>query len=114
LKIDVGLHAGAAGPSGAVLGRAWAVHAGPKLWDAGQSTTSGDQREQTHGDLLTVPQHEIGQDHEADGLMAQTLAAGTRHDPSSGGDLFDVAALDRVFADSRTSLAVPFADGPVP
>ncbi|MBI1918115.1 MAG: hypothetical protein HYS12_25775 [Planctomycetes bacterium] len=58
--------------------------------------------------------HLLGQEHEANGLMAETLAAGTLRDPSSGFDLLDVAALDRVFADSRTSLAAPFLDGSVP
>ncbi len=42
--------------------------------------------------------HLFGQDHEVDGLMANTLAAGTRLAP--------LAALDQVFAD--------LADGDAP
>ena len=39
-------------------------------------------------DLLTVLMHEVGhllgRGHETDGLMAETLAAGTRRTPESG------------------------------
>jgi membrane-associated phospholipid phosphatase len=49
---------------------------------AGRFTRPGNQGEQGRMDLLTVPEHEIGQQlargHEASGDMQDTLAAGTR------------------------------------
>jgi len=43
--------------------------------------------------------------------MAETLTPGTRRVPCSGSDMVDVAVLDQVFADRKTSLTVPFLDG---
>src|SRR5262249_44702770 len=85
----------------------WGWFVDPTPHDDSEFTTPGDQGERNRMDLLTVLEHELGHllgfEHETDGLMAQTLTVGTRRDPSSGGNLFDVAALDRVFADSGTS-----------
>jgi hypothetical protein len=96
-------------------GWGWFVDTTPH--DDSEFATPGDQGEHSRMDLLTILEYEVGHllghDHEAEGLMALTLPAGTRHDLSSGADLFDVAALDRVFADSRMALAAPFADGSV-
>jgi hypothetical protein len=96
-------------------GRGWFY---PTPFDDAEFTTpaghprSGSQGEQDRMDLLTALAHELGhllgRDHEADGLMAQTLTAGTRRAPSSGSVPMDVA-LDRMFADGQTSLAAPFA-----
>jgi hypothetical protein len=41
--------------------------------------------------------------------MAEMLMAGTRRVPGLGSDLMDVAALDPVFADGRSSRAAPCA-----
>src|SRR5262249_2646565 len=96
----------------------WGWFIDPTPADAREFTTPGNQGEQNRMDLLTLLEHEtghlLGHDHEAEGLMAPTLRDGRRHDPSSGGILFDVAALDRVFSDPSTTLAVPCADDPVP
>jgi hypothetical protein len=46
------------------------------------------------------------------GAMDDALTAGTRPAPSPGSDLFDVAVLDQVFADSAVSPAAPSLDGP--
>ena len=56
-------------------------------------------------DLLTVLAHEVGhllgQDHEADGVMAETLTAGTRLTPSAHAtDWF--AAVDVVFSEKSS------------
>jgi hypothetical protein len=51
-------------------------------------TTPGNQGEQRHMDLLTVLEHELGHllgyDHEAAGVMADTLQAGMRRAPTTG------------------------------
>ena len=54
----------------------------PTPWDDTEFTAPGDQGEQGRMDLLTVLEHELGhllgRDHEADGVMQETLAARTR------------------------------------
>jgi hypothetical protein len=50
-------------------------------------------------------------EHTASGVRAATLATDTRRVPSAGSDLVDVAVLDRIFADGRTSLTAAFLDG---
>src|SRR5262249_23479689 len=64
-------------------GWGWFVDRTPR--DDSEFTTPGDQGEQNHMDLLTVLMHEMGHvlglDHDADGVMQETLTAGTRRDP---------------------------------
>src|SRR5207249_8650877 len=73
-------------------GWGWFVDATPG--DDGEFTTPGDQREQGRMDLLTVLEHEIGHllghDHEAAGVMQETLTAGTRRtvEPVAAADGF--------------------------
>jgi hypothetical protein len=60
----------------------WGWFADATPWDDFEFTTPGDQGEQGRMDLLTVLEHEIGHllghVHEADGVMQDTLTAGTR------------------------------------
>jgi hypothetical protein len=89
-------------------GWGWFVDSTPH--NDSEFTMPGDQGEQHRMGLLTVLTHELshllGQGHEADGLMAEPLTAGTRRVRSSGSNSFDVAGLDGVFTDSKTSFAV--------
>ncbi len=69
-------------------------------------TTPGNQGKQHRMDLLTVLVHEIGhlldQEHEADGVMAETLSAGTRLTPLV--DATDwLAAVDVAFSKKSSS-----------
>jgi len=52
----------------------------------------------------------VGLDHDEDGVMAETLAAGTRRVPYAGSDLMDVAVLDRLFVGGGPSLAALCTD----
>jgi hypothetical protein len=60
----------------------WGWFVDPTPGDDSEFTTPGDQSEQHRMDLLTVLEHEVGhllgREHEANGVMAETLAAGTR------------------------------------
>lgn len=73
----------------------------PTPGDDSKFTTPGNQGEMHRIDLLTVLMHEIGHllghDHEADGVMAETLTAGTR------------SALNSNAAASRSAADMPFA-----
>ena len=66
-------------------GWGWFVDATP--WDDSEFATPGNQGEQNRVDLLSALMHEmghkLGSDHHADGLMAESLAAGTRLVPDS-------------------------------
>ena len=65
-------------------GWGWFVDATPS--DDSEFTTPGNQGEKDRMDLLTVVMHELGhllgQDHDAGGVMAETLAAGKRRTES--------------------------------
>jgi Matrixin len=80
-------------------GWGWFVDATPN--NDSEFTTAGNQGEQQRIDLLTVVMHELGhllgRGHDANGVMAETLAAGVRrtdleHD--------DAALADQVFSKS--------------
>jgi probable HAF family extracellular repeat protein len=72
-------------------GWGWFVDSTPG--DDSEFTTDGDQGEQGRIDLLTVLMHEIGHllghEHETDGVMTETLTAGTRSSPISDADAAD-------------------------
>ena len=95
----------------------WGWFVDPTPWNDSEFTTPGDQGEQNRMDLLTALDHELGHllgfDHEATGVMEDTLATGTRRVPSSASDLVDVAVLDWIFADGQTSRAAPPTDSSV-
>src|SRR5262249_41538995 len=65
---------------GNAAGWGWFVDRTP--WEDSEFTTPGDQGEQGRMDLLTVLMHELGHvlglDHDAGGVMAETLSPGTR------------------------------------
>jgi hypothetical protein len=65
-------------------------------WDDSEFTTPGNQGEQNRMDLLTVLAHEIGHllghEHEADGVMQETLSQGERLTPH-GVDVHDYSWL---------------------
>ena len=79
-------------------GWSWCVDATPK--SDSEFLRPGDQGEQNRIDLLTVVMHELGhlfgRDHDGDGLMAETLAAGVR--PTELDD--HVASLDEIVEQS--------------
>src|SRR5262249_33922776 len=77
-----------------------------------QFTTPGDQGDQDHRDMLFVLTSDPGQLLEHESVVDDALTASTRPVPSLGSDLFEVAVLDQLFADSETGLAGPFLDGP--
>jgi hypothetical protein len=93
----------------------WGWFVDPTPWEDSEFTTPGNQGEQHRMDLLTVLEHELGHllgfDHQATGVMEDTLATGARRVPSSASDRVDVAVLDRIFAEGQTSFADPFTDG---
>jgi hypothetical protein len=64
----------------------WGWFVDPTPWDDSEFTTPGDQGEQNHIDLLTVVMHEMGHvlgyEHEATGVMQDTLSAGVRELPN--------------------------------
>lgn len=67
-------------------GWGWYIDATPE--DDNEFLWPGNQGEKHRIDLLTVLMHEMGHilgvEHQEQGLMAETLAAGTRHSPENG------------------------------
>ncbi len=65
----------------------WGWFVDPTPHDDSEFLLAGDQGEQNRMDLLTVVMHELGHvlgfDHDEEGLMAETLAPGTRLLPTS-------------------------------
>src|SRR5262249_9525105 len=57
-------------------------------WEDSEFSTPGDQGEQNRMDLLTVLMHELGHvlglDHDDDGVMGESLAAGVPDCPNRG------------------------------
>ena len=68
----------------------WGWFVDPTPWGDSEFTSPGNQGEQNRMDLLTVIEHEIGhllgRDHDEEGVMAETLAAGTRPGATRGPD----------------------------
>jgi hypothetical protein len=81
-------------------GWGWFVDQTP--WDDSEFATPGNQGEQNRMDLLTVLEHEVGhllgKEHEATGVMQETLAPGIRLVPGSGHDW--LAVVDHLRADA--------------
>ncbi len=81
-------------------GWGWYVDATPN--DDSEFTTPGNQGEQGKMDLLTGLAHQIGhllgQDHADDGVMAETLMAGTRRMPLASTDIDWLAAAHVLFS----------------
>jgi hypothetical protein len=70
----------------AASARAWGWFVDPTPWDDSEFSTPGNQGEQNRMDLLTALMHEMGHvlgyEHEATGVMQDTLAAGVRESPN--------------------------------
>ena len=81
-------------------GWGWFVDRTP--WNDSEFTTPGNQGEQHRMDLLTVLEHEIGhllgKEHEADGVMRDTLAGGVRRMPQAARPFIDAAIVEWVLA----------------
>lgn len=86
----------------------WGWFVDPTPGDDSEFTTPGNQGKQYRIDLLTVLEHELGHllgfEHQATGLMDDTLATSTRKTPSCQWSVEDSALLDLVFAAERNPL----------
>jgi probable HAF family extracellular repeat protein len=82
----------------------WGWFVDPTPWDDSEFTTPGDEGEQNRMDLLTVLTHEIGHlldyEHENDGVMQETLTAGTRLTPRGESDAAWLLAIDGLFGEA--------------
>jgi hypothetical protein len=87
----------------------WGWFVDPTPGDDSEYSLPGNQGEQNHMDLLTVLEHEVGHllgyEHQASGVMAETLSAGTRRTPQASpgtgrptSPLAGQSATDIVFA----------------
>jgi Calx-beta domain len=81
----------------------WSWFVDPTHWKDPEFTAPSNPGEMNRMDLLTVLEHEVGHllgcDHE-DGVMQDTLAAGTRLTPSAGSDADWLLAIDGLFAEA--------------
>jgi hypothetical protein len=80
----------------------WGWFVDPTPRHDSEFTTPGNQGEKNRMDLLTVLEHEVshllGKEHEANGVMAETLSPGTRRTPITAGYADWLAAVDQFFA----------------
>ena len=90
----------------------WGWFVDPTPWEDSEFTTPGNQGEQHRMDLLTVLEHELGHllgfDHQATGVMEDTLATGTRETPTGQWTVQDLALVDLVFAGEQNPLRRKF------
>lgn len=90
----------------------WGWFVDPTPGDDSEFTTPSNQGEQHRMDLLTVLEHELGHligfDHQATGVMEDTLATGTRKMPTGQWTVQDSALLDLVFAGEQDHLRSRF------
>jgi hypothetical protein len=80
----------------------WGSFADPSPWADPEFTTLGNEGEANRMDLLTGPErevgHSLGYEHEANGLMAETLAAGRRLTVRGGDAATSGSSADTLFA----------------
>jgi|GEM_PF-3578811 len=90
----------------------WGWFVDPTPHDDSEFITPGNQGEQHRMDLLTVLEHELGHllgfDHQATGVMEDTLATGTRETPTGQWTVQDLALVDLVFAGEQNPLRRKF------
>jgi len=90
----------------------WGWFVDPTPQDNTEFTTPGNQGEQNRMDLLTVLEHEVGHllgfEHDASGVMTETLAAGTRPAVGASGD----AEISRFAADYLFALLAAEEEAP--
>jgi hypothetical protein len=81
----------------------WGWFVDPTPSDDFEFTMPGNQGEQHRMDLLTVLEHEVGhllgKQHEAGGVMTETLSPGARRTPFAGSSTDWLAAVDVLFAE---------------
>ena len=84
-------------------GWGWFVDRTPR--NDAEFTRPGNQGEQHRMDLLTVLEHEIGhllgKEHEADGVMRDTLAGGVRRTPQAARASIDAAIVEWLLAQKK-------------
>jgi hypothetical protein len=88
---------------------AWGWFVDPTPHDESVFTAPGNQGEMNRMDLPIVLEHQLGQmlgfEPTASGGMAEPLPPGTRHVPSFGSDLGELAVLDQVFIEGPVAQA---------
>jgi membrane-associated phospholipid phosphatase len=86
-------------------GWGWFVDRTPR--NDSEFTRPGNQGERNRMDLLTVLSHEVGHllghDHEAAGVMQETLDAGTRRTPFGGDHAAGLVAVDGLWAETSST-----------
>jgi hypothetical protein len=82
----------------------WGWFLDPTPHDDSEFTTPGNQGEQNRMDLLTVIEHEVGhllgKEHEASGVMIDTLSAGVRRTPVGSSAIDWLGAVDLLFTEA--------------